>query len=279
MPGDEHSGTTLTDILDELKSQRSKKKDVWDRLVGVAALLSTLATMTLGGAGLWFTHSYNVRQSEINERQTKLDQENRKYQTRILEMQTVEKFIPYLTTEDEKKKKVALLAITSLGSPEFATQFAMLDNSKGTQAAADVIMATASSSGQTDLPAPVTSRAAVAQFQPAPPRSETTRTVPDTASPKKTGWVYLGHYIEAEQRWETRYFDFDTRSVPDSMVSSILKVRKETGTINVRTGMPSLAGEFQRVFDVLKPPSQVKVLAVKEWYSTGYIWAQIEYEI
>ena len=33
-------------------------------------------------------------------------------------MQAVEKFIPYLTTEDEKKKEVALLVITTLGSTD-----------------------------------------------------------------------------------------------------------------------------------------------------------------
>lgn len=250
MSDDEHSKATLADILDELKFQRKRKKDIWDRVAGVAVLLSTLATMTLGGAGLWFTHSYNVRQSQISE------------------MQTVEKFIPYLTAKDEKQKKVALLVITTLGSPEFVTKFAKLDSSEGTQAAADVIMATASSSDQTELPSSVTSK----------PATTESRSGTDDAN-KKTGWVYLGHYVEMEKRWETQYFDFGYSSAPDIMTSSILKVREETGTINVRTGMPSLAGEFQRVCDVLKPPSQVRVLAVKEWYSTGYIWAQIEYEI
>lgn len=250
MPGNEIPEATLTDILEELKSQRNRKKDVWDRIAGVAALLTTIATIALGVAGFWFTHSYNTRQ------------------IRISEMQTVEKFIPYLTAENQKQKKWALLVITSLGSPEFVTKLAKIDSSAGTQAAADVVMATGSSNDQQELPASVTSKPASSEAQPGAADSK-----------KKKGWVYLGHYVETERRWEKRYFDFGNISSPDSMVSSTPTVRRETGTINVRTGMPSLAGEFQKVCDVLKPPSQVKILAVQEWYSTGYMWAQIEYEI
>ena len=74
-----------------------------------------------------------------------------------------------------------------------------------------------------------------------------------------------------EQRWQTRYFEFGNTDDPSSFPASVLTVREMTGAIYVRIGMPSLAGEFQRVQDVLKPPSQVQVRSVKEWYSTGYM--------
>jgi len=257
MSADKSPEATLDDILEELKSQRGKKKDFWDRL-------GPISTLLLGVVGLVFTYSYNMRQSEINAQQISQDQETKTYQARVLEMQAVEKFIPYLTTEDEKKKEVALLVITTLGSPEFATQFAKLNPSKGTQAAADKIMASAQPDNQVELPQSVTSRPAAA--------------ITSDQAVGKTGWVYLGHYVAEERRWETRYFDFGNREDPSTLLSSVLTVREETGSINVRTGMPTPAGEFQRVRNVLRPPSQVKVRSIKEWYSTGYMWAEVNYE-
>ncbi len=264
MSSNESREATLDDILEELKSQRSKKKDVWDRLGPISTFISSVV---LGVAGLWFTYSYNMAQTANNERQISLNQETRRNEARVLEMQAVEKFIPYLTTEDEKKKEVALLVITTLGSPEFATQFAKLNPSKGTQAAADRIMASAQTSNQVELPQSVTARPASSQPQPGVAQAVT-----------KSGWVYLGHYVAEERRWETWYFEFGNAVDPSTFPASVLTVRERTGAINVRIGMPSPAGEFQRVRDVLKPPSQVKVRSVKEWSSTGYMWAEVDYE-
>ena len=115
MSGNESREATLNDILEELKSQRSKRKDFWDRLGPISTFISSVV---IGIAGLWFTYSYNMAQTANNDRQISLNQETKKNEARVLEMQAVEKFIPYLTTEDEKKKEVALLVITTLGSPE-----------------------------------------------------------------------------------------------------------------------------------------------------------------
>jgi len=233
------------EVLEELKKQGHKKKDIWDRF---ATLSTFLSTVVIAALGLYFTHVYNERQG-AREYQTRI------YQTRILEMQTVEKFIPHLTG-DEETKKVALLALTSLGSPEFAARFAKLNPSEGTESAADVIMATAPSPVQQEVPAAVSS-------------TEVTN--------KREGWAYLGHYVRGQRRWKTRYFDFTGNPVPDSLKNKTLKVWEKTGTLNVRTGMPTFSGSFPAVVDVLKPGSRVKVLEVKEWHSTGYMWARISY--
>ncbi len=66
-------------------------------------------------------------------------------------MQTVEKFIPHLTS-DEKTKEIALLALTTLGSSEFATKFSQLSPSEGSEAAADTIMRTAVGPEQRQIP-------------------------------------------------------------------------------------------------------------------------------
>ena len=266
MENREQPKATLDDLLAELKAQGARKKDLWDRLPLISTFISTVV---LGVAGLWFTHSYNQRQAAIVELQARQDQENKKQQARILEMQAVEKFVPYLTTDDERKKEVALLVITTLASPEFATQFAKLNPSQGTLAAADRIMAGAAPTSQAALSVAV----AVSVPQAAP---EPTQQQP-VATGTKRGWVYLGHYVAPEKRWETRYFDFPESADPASLVSSSPAVRSQTGNINVRVGMPTESGTFPAVREALKPGNRVKVLTVREWSYTGYMWAEVDY--
>jgi hypothetical protein len=60
MSGNESRAATLDDVLAELKSQRSKPKDFWDRLGPISTFISSVV---IGIAGLWFTYSYNMAQS------------------------------------------------------------------------------------------------------------------------------------------------------------------------------------------------------------------------
>jgi len=231
--------------LKEIKALRNKKKDIWD----IFSTLSTfLSAVVIAALGLYFTNVYNERAS-AREHQTKV------YQTRILEMQTVEKFIPHLTG-DEERKKVALLALTSLGSPEFAARFAKLSPSEGTESAADVIMASAGSAEQTEIPNPISSIA---------------------SSTEREGWAYLGHYVATTSGWKTRYFDFEISMDPNKLVGKTLKVRKETGALNVRVGMPNPVGVFSKIIDVLNPGSEATIHEMREWHSSGYMWARITY--
>jgi len=265
MPISDKPTATLDDVLVELKSLNTKRKDVWDRLGPLSAFISSVV---LGVASLWFTQSYNNRQAEIAVIQGKQDQETKKHQTRVLEMQAVEKLLPYLTTNDEKQKEVALLVITTLGSPEFATQFARLKPSEGSQAATDRIMASAVASGTGQEQSAV-----VTETSPSVDKS-----VGMPTSKQKVGWVYLGRFVSADHRWKTQYFEFSSSAEPASLVSVSLTVKAETGTINVRLGMPTEAGEFRGVRDVLKPGVKVTVREVREWSSAGYMWAAVEYE-
>lgn len=265
MQENEQQKATLDDLLAELKAQRGKSKDFWDRLAPASAFISSVV---LGVLGLWLTHSYNERQAQIIERQGEQDRVEKRHQARILEMQAVEKFVPYLTTDDERKKEVALLVISTLGSPEFATQFAKLNPSKGTLAATDRIMANASAASQTASPISVSLK----------PSPATSNDKAATVRQSKSGWVYLGQYVAQDKRWETRYFDFSVSTEPSTLVSSSQAVRTQTGNINVRIGMPTESGEFLKIREILKPGSQVKIKAIKEWSSTGYMWAEVDYE-
>ncbi|MDO8788211.1 MAG: hypothetical protein Q7J42_09115, partial [Sulfuritalea sp.] len=134
--------------------------------------------------------------------------------------------------------------------------------------AADRIMASAASPGPTRSPVAVVSKEI-------PPTGS-----PDGTVPRKqmAGWVYLGHFVASEKKWKTRYFDFPASAEPTSLATKALKVRLETGSINVRVGMPTESGEFLSVKEVLKPESQIKVKSIREWSSTGYMWAEVDYE-
>ncbi len=248
---DEHREATLDDVIEELKLARVKNKDWWDR---VGPIFTGLSTLVLGLAGLLFTYTYNKTQSAINERQKVQDQETQQHQARVAEMEALQKFIPDLTAGEEKRERYALLFITTLGSKGLAARFA------------DRLMASGAPAKEAKS-APTVTGTPAGEPRPA-----------DSQRRKKSGWVYLGHYIKEDRRWETRYFEFGDTADP-SKFASTLTVWDRTGAVNVRTDMPSPAGEFQRVQDVLKPPSQVTVRSVREWYSTGYIWAEVEYEI
>ncbi len=239
---DESGQKLMTEILKELKSQNKSKKDIWDRFSTVSVFLSTVVIAALGS---YFTHSFNEQQG-IREYQTQL------HQTKILEMQTVEKFIPHLTS-DEKTKEIALLALSSLGSSEFATKFSQLSPSEGSDAAADTIMRTAVAPEQRQIQAAVQ----VAEKS------------------KKEGWAYIGHF--SGEKWKTRYFDIKIDASPESLVGKELSVREQTGALNVREGMPTFTGSFQSIIGALKPGSKVMVLKVDEWLSSGYMWAKITY--
>lgn len=233
-------------LLESIENQQSGRKDLWDRFSTISTFLSSVVVAVIG---LYIT-------TEYNENQALRASETQKYQTRVLEMQTIEKFIPHLSGKEEETKKVALLALTSLGSPEFATRFAQLSPSKGTQAAADVIMATAQSKAQVEVFRPVVTK---------------------TNQISKSGWAYLGHYVNNDGRWETKYFKFSDNAQPSSFIGKTLQVRAETGQLNVRVDMPTPFGLFPKVIDVLKTGSSVTIQDVQEWQSSGYMWAKIGY--
>lgn len=93
----------------------------------------------------------------------------------------------------------------------------------------------------------------------------------------ETGWVYLGHYDAAAAAWASRYFEFDDKSPPDGLRNRTLTVTERNGAVNVRSGMPTAAGDFQEVRDVLSAKSQVTVTDVREWETSGYMWAKVSY--
>lgn len=115
-------------VAEALEKNARKGKDFWDKFGSMSTFLSTVVIAAIGAI---FTHVYNLKQNERNEA---LKQQ----EIRIAQIQTVEKFVPYLTGSEDQKK-IAILALNSLGNTEVATKLAALYPSEGTVAALKVI--------------------------------------------------------------------------------------------------------------------------------------------
>jgi Tetratricopeptide repeat len=100
-----------------VKSSERPPKDVWDKMTAIGPIISGLITLAVGG---YFTYVFN------------------EHQLRLLEIQTIEKFIPRLAG-DEQSKRAAILAISTLTSTELASKMAGIYASSGTASALESI--------------------------------------------------------------------------------------------------------------------------------------------
>jgi hypothetical protein len=231
-------------LLSEFKSSRIKTRDFWDHLGTISAILVAI----IGGI---FTLIYSQHQNEVQKYQAEIQKSVQEQQNRILEVQVVEKFLPHLSSDNESIKKAAIIALGELGNIEIATRLAALFNSIGTRDGVDALMTSSTTNYQTQLPSGAG----------------------DKPSAAKTDelWIYLGEYSMADARWIKRYLDFDNNTIPNNLINQTLKVRKETGALNVRK---SCLGE---VVDGLEPESSVKILEIKNYAGIGYMWARVKY--
>jgi hypothetical protein len=121
----------IKELLRELKQEQMRlseaiatsakvKKDGWDKIGATAPILSGILISAMAG---YFTFSYNQQQ------------------LRLQEIQTIEKFIPHLMG-NEKSKKAAILAMSSLTNTKLAARFASLFASEGTVSALKSIATT-----------------------------------------------------------------------------------------------------------------------------------------
>lgn len=219
----------------------NKKRDVWD-IFGTVSLF--LSSVVIGGAGLLINSSFNERESQ---RARELQNE----QQRLAKVQTLSAFMTPLSGNKESRE-AALFAITALGYPELVLRLNQLR--KEDQATSDAIMRTA--------PASIAAQSATAIPRPMP-------------TDKEIGWAYLGDYASPSNTWHTRYLDFGEQDKPDGLRDKTFGVRRETGSINVRYGMPTDSGEFLKVVKILKPGEKLRILEVRQWLTTGYTWARV----
>ena len=224
-------------------------KDQWDKFSVISGFFSGIVIAIIG---IVFTVNFSEKQTNIAERQTELAEQ----QIQVAQIQALEAFIPYLNDKNSEMRKFAAQRIADVAGADYATELEKIVQTEELKEVAEVARAKGLGVGQYQLPA---SRLA---------------NITSTALTKE-GWAYLGHFKNGT--WVTRYFDFDDNDEPSSLVNTNQTVRKKTGALNVRRGMPDLVGRFPQVIDVLKVGSEVKIFELREWYTSGYMWAHVKY--
>lgn len=257
-PIDEIKNTVaeLKGRLDEVSARQkiSSKKSWLDILSSLSPLLSGVLIV---GLGTFATVWYNNKQMHINH------------------LDALDKYRPYVTSVNPVERIFGYRAFVDLDEEDFVVDLIAANNdsaginvltsivakgvyktSQKAESAANEIMAAAISIEQKEVPEAIYSSEKISL---------------------KEAWAYLGHYVKSSNKWKTRYFEFDPDKKPDSLKGKWLKVREQTGDLNIRVGPPTATGQFLKVIDVLKPKSEAKILEIEEWYSTGYMWAKIGY--
>ncbi len=197
-------------------------------------------------------------------------------QMQLARIEALDKYRSYINSEDSATREYGFFVFEELGYRNLVDKLADVredpaalkillsrleessgsaENSKAAQIA-DKIMRRATSPKQDTIPSPVST---------------------DAAGTSKEGWVYLGHFVSEKSNWKTRYLSFSVNEKPSDLVDKTLEIRKETGDLNVRKGMPTVFGQFREVQDVLEVGSSVKIIEFSEWQSSGYIWAKVRY--
>jgi hypothetical protein len=225
------------------------QKDKWDKFSVISGFFSGIVIAIIG---IVFTVNFSDKQTNIAERQTELAAQ----QIQVAQIQVLEAFIPYLNDKNSEMRKFAAQRIADVAGADYATELEKIVQSEELKEVAEEARAKGLGVGQHQLPA-----ARVAKVT--------------SAALTKEGWAYLGHFENG--KWVTRYFDFDNNDEPSSLANTNQIVRKKTGVLNVRRGMPDLVGRFPKVIDVLKVGSEVKIVELKEWYTSGYMWAHVKY--
>lgn len=121
------------ELVETLKNKKEEKKDFWDKFSAASTFISGVIVALVG---LYFTNSYNSQQAAR-------DEILKAQQLRLAQVELVQKFIPQLNGSD-REKKLAIIAISSLGNSELATKLAVLDQSEGAKAALESLAASGS---------------------------------------------------------------------------------------------------------------------------------------
>jgi hypothetical protein len=220
----------------------AEQKDRWDKLKASSTLIGSVV---VGLLTLYVNSSFKAREAAASAEQRKKDDQ-------LARIKALSDFMPHLSGTGAERE-AALFAISALGWPDLTLRLAGLRP--------DVATSSAAVDG-TMRGAPATLPPTVAVATPAP------------AGPSETaplGWVYLGDWTGTE--WRTRYLDFDPKASPSSIAGKVVEVRRSTGQLNVRRGLPTPEGEFPSVVAVLQPGQRLRVGSVQAWQSTGYQWA------
>ena len=115
----------LNAVEAKVEKSQKKPKDLWDKLQALSGLISGGVVALIG---ILATYVYNRRQ-QINEKSRS------QRELSILQVQTVQSFMPQLQSNDPKAVEAAILSITALGNAKLATDLAALFQTEGAMSA------------------------------------------------------------------------------------------------------------------------------------------------
>jgi len=148
----------LNDIERSIEKIKKPQKDLWDKFQaisglitgGVIVILTTIITLVVTNrqkereriaqeaenerqrlAQESENERQRIAQEAENERQRKSQEAQNAKELSVLQVQTVQGFMPYLVSDSPSSVKAALLAIESLGNPELTNKLAMLFGGAG----------------------------------------------------------------------------------------------------------------------------------------------------
>jgi hypothetical protein len=128
---------SLGELTQAVKSRQSDKpKDTWDKFNALSPFVTGLIVAIVGGLFTFNEGRRNelLKQQEIaaQNRQGIEDFATKEHQARVLELQTIAQFMPYLTSRNENSKQAAITAIKALSNASLAIELAALNKSPGT---------------------------------------------------------------------------------------------------------------------------------------------------
>ena len=106
---------------------KTRQKDIWDKLQSLTGLISGGLIALIG---ILATYAYRNKQLASEKAHKRQEQEHSRHELKILRVQIVETFMPYLKSDSDKEVETALVAIAALGDPELATQIHNLYKTK-----------------------------------------------------------------------------------------------------------------------------------------------------
>lgn len=245
----------------EYVNSNLKKVEAWSKIISTVFIAAASVIVT------WIYNESTLEQqkilSESKAAQEKILTETALQQEKLLQQQdintakikAIREFIPHLVSMDNNEKKTALLVLDSMGYSDFVIKFSSSDQTRGSKEAGDIVNSRSESSSETPVIESMV-----------------------TTKEKELGWVYLGDWSDSKKEWETKYFDFEKVSNPEAnnAIKQLITVSKLTGSINVRMSPPTIFGKLGKVSGILHSGSQVRILEIKEWSSSGYFWARVE---
>jgi len=121
-----HLLDSLSERVDKIEEElESEEKDIWDKIGVLTPIVSGILVALIG---FYATNVYNRRQQIAEQRR-------KERELAVAQVQTVEKFIPHLSSGSERDKEAALTAIAALGNNDLAIRLALAYGGSGSRSA------------------------------------------------------------------------------------------------------------------------------------------------